>query len=63
MNAFPGRRRNPMKEETPKAPELTVTTHKINPESVIAKTRGPQRMCPKCGKVKAYHFHVKNCSG
>ena len=24
---------------------------------------GPAKMCPKCGKVKAYHFHVRSCKG
>jgi hypothetical protein len=21
------------------------------------------QLCPKCGKARAYHFHVKNCKG
>lgn len=22
-----------------------------------------RKLCPKCGKKPAYHFHVKNCKG
>ncbi len=67
MNAFPGRRRNPNpmgeKVEVPAqaVKEENVITHKIEPAS--KPVRGPQKMCPKCGKVKAYHFHVVKCKG
>ena len=31
--------------------------------SVKTPVAAPAKLCPKCGKKKAYFFHVKSCRG
>lgn len=32
-------------------------------EFELSRTPKPKQMCPKCGLVPNYYFHVRNCKG
>ena len=40
-----------------------VSAEPEKPEFDLARTPKPKQMCPKCGLVPNYYFHVRNCKG
>jgi DNA-directed RNA polymerase subunit M/transcription elongation factor TFIIS len=62
------RRRTIIFQRTQEAKTALLKPQEIKNEEKVedAPQKGPvlgHKLCPKCGKAKAYYFHVRSCKG